>query len=244
MRASSRQTRPKRRDEFGRAFAGSQLHIQVWVNCRTAQLTTAVTEACRLPKHTALRWLSPVPPTFREFRDGAFLRALGLEARRAELKAFWPKGGPVWDGLATEHSRSGALKTVVLVEAKSYPSEVRGPGCKAKVGSVARSCIEKSLDDTARWIGVQRTGSWLGAMYQSANRLAHLYFLREHLGMDAYMVNVCFEGDRRRPTSRDAWRASHLEFREALGLATATIPWIADIVLPATTRDELDALVI
>jgi hypothetical protein len=244
VHSSGAHSRWKRRDGFGRAFAGSQMHLQVWVNCRRERLNRAVGELFGAPARGALDWRSPVPPQFTEFRDGAFLSALGLSSYRSALRVFWPRGGPVWDGLALARASTGALERVVLVEAKSYPEEVYGAGCLATPESDARTKIEESLSATATWLGAQDTRTWLGRMYQSANRLAHVYFLREIVGVDAYMVNICFENDPRHPTSRTTWLDAHEKFRANLGLEAARVPWLADIVLPAADRSELLSLAI
>lgn len=224
----------RRTDTYGRAFAGSQRHLQTWVNERTDALSRSVAEALALDvAPSAFDWRSPLAGAkYREYRDGAFLRAVGLEQHEADLRGFWPKGGPVWDGLAVVAGASGR-PAVVLVEAKSYPDEVRGSGCQATAGGDALRTIQASLAATAAWLGVRQTPAWLGALYQSANRLAHLCFLRERLGHDAYLVNVCFTGDRRRPTAPDEWMRADGEFRREMGLADAHTPGLATLILPA-----------
>ena len=244
LQNSSSRSSSKRRDDYGRAFAGSQMQLQVWVNCRREKLNAAIKQALGMPTPCSIEWKSPVPPRFKELRDGAFLRAVGLSSHRTALGKFWPKGGPVWDGLAVSRMPSQTNESVVLVEAKSYPEEVLGSGCQATPGSDARTKIEDSLAKTAKWLGVKNREAWLGTMYQSANRIGHLYFLREVVGVDAYMVNVCFESDPHRPTSLATWHEAHRQFRETLGLQSAQLPWLADIVLPAADRSEILALAI
>lgn len=233
----------KRRDEQGRAYAGSQLQIQLWTNCRESTLSAAVCEVLHLPANSVVKWVSPRPPKFREFKDGAFLRALGLGAWRTTLSQFWPKGGPVWDGLAIIGVPDGT-KTYVLVEAKSYPQEVQGSGCQAELGTSSHKLIGESLDATANWLGVNPTREWLGSLYQSANRIAHIYFLRERAGVDARMLNVCFEADPHRATTRDEWTTAHIAFKESLGVDSTSMPWLAELHLQAGTRAELLALAI
>jgi len=115
---------------------------------------------------------------------------------------------------------------------------VRGRGCQAAAGSEARRTIETSLSATARWLDVQTTNAWMGELYQSANRLAHVYFLRERVGLAAYLLNVCFTADPRMRTSSEEWSEAHRIFRRELGLEGANMPWLADVVLPAATRSE------
>src|SRR3989442_874194 len=90
----------KRTDELGRAFAGSQLQVQLYVNRRQAELNLAISESVELRSDQTIEWRSPLEPRFAEYRDGAFLNALGLNSLRQELKNFWPPSGPRWDGLA------------------------------------------------------------------------------------------------------------------------------------------------
>jgi hypothetical protein len=48
---------------------------------------------------------------------------------------------------------------------------------------------------------------WLGRLYQSANRLAHLYFLRELAGVQAWLLHTCFINDVDHvPVNEEAWR--------------------------------------
>src|SRR6185436_13515711 len=177
-------TRPSRRhskrvDEHGRAFSGSQLQMQIWANCRAREFSVAVLAALHLSySPETVTWRSPVASSrFREYRDEAFLEALGLSPQAANLRRFWPKGGPVWDGLGIVQLTPSS-RAVILVEGKSYPDEVRGSGCKARRGSNARKLIETSLADTATALGICLNSAWLGALYQSANRIAHVHFLR------------------------------------------------------------------
>ncbi len=122
-------------DELGRAFAGSQLQVQIYVNCRQKELSRALLNA--LPSLASLsprvRWVSPREKKgFVEYKDAEFLRAVGLGHLAPKLKEFWPFRGPNWDALAfVEVEMSPGGRGVVLVEAKSHPSEIYGGGCQA-----------------------------------------------------------------------------------------------------------------
>lgn len=238
----------KRVDPLGRAYAGSQLQLQLYVNRRQAELNHAITVALGFPP-SPLTWLSPVEnEAYKEYRDAAFLEKLGLEDLVTPLRAFWPRSGPRWDGLARMDSSS----TVILIEAKNYPGEVRGGGCKA--GDVtpvtsrhpvsrttnARTRITEALNAAAKNIGVQNSDHWLGSLYQYANRLAHVDFLRRN-GVDARMVNVCFTGDPnlRRRTTAEQWRTSSADLKKEVGFAVEAPAWLVDVVLPARDRSEL-----
>ena len=119
--------RSNRVDELGRAYAGSQLQIQIYVNRRREELNNAIRNAIIQLKNYDLEWASPLEgDAFKEYRDGAFLTKVRLEHFESSLADFWPKNGPVWDALAiaTPADPSGH-PAVILVEGKSYPDEMR-----------------------------------------------------------------------------------------------------------------------
>jgi len=233
--------RNRRVDSLGRAYAGSQLQIQLWVNRRSRELTQAVLAA--LPSLASLnpriRWVSPLESAgFVEYQDREFLRAVALEGCAPQLSRFWPRGGPVWDALAAvETARTADCRRVLLVEAKSHVSEVYGGGCKASARS--RERIEEALGLTKRWLGASSDADWTGALYQSANRLAHLYFFREVMGVPAWLINVYFVNDPHSPTSRADWEVALVGIKAQLGLAGISIPHAADLFLEAGLREEL-----
>ncbi|MBS1983436.1 MAG: hypothetical protein JST16_04620 [Bdellovibrionales bacterium] len=167
-----------------------------------------------------------------------------MDEYRARLSVFWPKGGPVWDGLAKIVDPKGATIGYVLIEAKSYPNEVRGGGCKAPKGSDSRKKIEASLLETAKRVGLtSRPDTWMRKLYQSANRIAHVLWLRETIGVEAYLVNVCFTGDPHRDhaTTREEWEEASRAFRRELKLSESSTdtPWLIDVVVGAPRRAEL-----
>ena len=219
----------------GRADAGSQLQIQNYVNWWPGELSRRVLDAFMLTRFGAgLCWVSPLETDdFAEYRDEAFLRALGVEQLADRLRRFWPANGPCWDALAVvrtggDLARWGAL----LVEAKSHLSELRGDGCGA--GPRSRQKIEAALRETKRWLGVPQDVDWTGDLYQYANRLAHLYFfIRE--GIPVWLVNVYFLGDRYFSDSRatpEEWQGDLAQLKADLGLTAPFIAHAADVFLP------------
>ena len=97
-----------RTDPAGRAFAGSQRQIQTYVNLHPDALNAAILRAFpELGKASVeLEWVSPLEKDgFAEYRDEAFLAALGRSDLAAALAAFWPRGGPQWDALASVRRR-------------------------------------------------------------------------------------------------------------------------------------------
>jgi hypothetical protein len=199
-------------DASGRAFAGSQRQIQHYVNERQSVLNEAISNALSL--RMSIRWASPLrSDRYREYKDSAFLRVLGLDGSRTELSHFWPRGGPVWDGLGIV---SGAGPGVLLIEAKSHVPEISGGGCGAKADRSIKK-IETSLAMTKLWLEVSSGANWKGELYQTANRLAHLYFFREVLHMNAWLVNVYFTADPHSPTSRAQWDVAVSNVKGAAG---------------------------
>ena len=152
----------------------------------------------------AIDWVSPLPPTFEEFHDAAFVNQLGLGAHVAQdLKTFWPASGPRWDALATT---GGGKK--ILVEAKAHIAEIASQGCTATAPK-SIALIEASLAAVKGDLKVDPKADWMGPLYQHANRLAHLWWLRDQ-GVDAelvflYFLNADGVGG---PSSAERWRGA------------------------------------
>jgi hypothetical protein len=231
----------KRCDYQGRAYAGSQLQVQIYVNRRSQELSQGVLSA--LPSlaemGARLKWVSPLEQKgFAEHQDLAFLKAIGLEHYYPALKEFWPRRGPVWDALAAVELRSGA-RGVVLVEGKSYPGEVYGGGCQACPRS--RERIQRALDQTKRRLGVSSAANWTGPLYQSANRLAHLYFFREVVNVPAWLVGLYFLNDPHSPATREDWKVALSDVKAELGLVPGGVPDVVELFLETRGRSELTA---
>jgi len=228
-----------RTDAFGRAYAGSQLQIQTYVNRRRAQLDDAIRQAFPELAHAAIQWVSPLEEErFTEYRDEAFLNALSLTELPGLLAQFWPQGGPQWDALARVHwpEERSRPPGVLLAEAKSYPSEMYSTGSRA-TGADSRARISESLSAARRWFGTDSgAADWDGLLYQFANRLAHLYWFRQCAGVEAWFAHVCFTGDPHSPTPASVWRDAVSEAHKSLGLSDS-IPFCADILVEAAGRD-------
>lgn len=222
----------KRVDDHGRAYKGSQLQVQIYVNRHKPRLDQAIRDA--LPRVGELDWRAPLEKEgFREPQDSAFLRAIDRQALKERLRDFWPRGGPVWDGLAI--TASGG---VVLVEGKSYPGEFRS-AMEAKDPD-SRAKILKSLAWTYKRLGLGGDATeWATRYYQSANRLAHLIWLRE-AGVHAWLVNLLFVDDTtqaEKATSREQWERELPRIKAELG--DVRTPWAAYVYLRARERGEL-----
>jgi hypothetical protein len=163
----------------------------------------------------AIDWLSPVATdNFAEHRDEASLGKLSLKHLAPALKAFWPARGPQWDGLA--RTDRGDL---LLIEAKAHVAETCSPACQASPASLSR--IVAALDRTKERFGATSSADWTRLFYQTANRLAHLDWLRNDCGTPAWLVFVEFVGDADMggPMSAEGWEAASVLTRNAMGLA-------------------------
>jgi hypothetical protein len=217
---------------IGRAKHGSRRRLQDYVNGNCERLSVAIRAS--LPELASssghgIRWVSPLARNnYVEYRDAGFLRAVGLGMYAAELASFWPKPSPSWDALAII-SLEGDASGVLLVEGKSHPAEIYVSGCKAE-GST-RGKIEKALANAKQWCGVAAETEWMGSIYEYARRIAHLYFLREVLKHQAWLVNVFFLNDPIGRADRPVWEHELSQARAALGL-TAPLRYAIDVFLP------------
>lgn len=231
--------------------------MQLYANRHPEALTESVLDALSdlAAQRPRLSWVSPLErDSYREYQDAGFLRAVGLEHLASDLADFWPAGGPVWDGLAVAELASGK-RGVVLAEAKSYPEELYGAGSKAgESGSeqaiANRDKIVEALRETQDWLGLGHLNpeAWMGplsedraasSLYQTANRLAHLYWLVEKADQQAWLVHVLVEEDPTfRATSRGDWEAALRAADEHLGLES-TAPRVGHAFLPGLDGSEL-----
>jgi len=228
-------------DDLGRAYAGSQLQIQIYVNRHPRDLSRRVIDV--LPSLVqfarCLRWVSPLErERFAEYQDRSFLESLELGHLFPQLGDFWPHGGPVWDALAiAEPARDDDPHGVLLVEAKSHPPEAYGRGSQASEPS--RTKIKQALDKTKRWLGVRGRVDWTGPLYQYANRLAHLFFFREVVRIPCWLVNAYFLCDPHSPTTRSQWDEALERLKRELGLTDIDVPHLGEVFLEARPRSDL-----
>jgi len=224
-------------DSAGRAYAGSQLQIQTLVNEYPDMVDERLN--AEIPalasSDSFITWVSPLEANrYEEYKDKDFLDALGVGYLAHDLSGFWPRSGPRWDALAQVSLASGN-SGVILVEAKSYPQEAYSGGCKAS-SFASRSLIEQSLESTRNWLAGDPSADWTGPLYQFANRLAHLYFLREIVGVPAWLVNIYFANDPHRSTSQEEWHAAIPQFKLELGLPDNPLPNCIELIIEAPIK--------
>jgi hypothetical protein len=227
----------RRVNDFGRAFAGSQRQIQTYVNLRPVELSRKLLEVLSPPPpaNTKLTWVSPLATKeFKELRDDEFLRALDLDKYIGDLREFWPEGGPSWDALGRLEGDAG--EGIVLVEAKSHILELKSQ-CQAE-DLESRGKIAKAFAETKEWLNVEQSSDWTKPYYQSANRLALLYFFRKR-AIEAWLVNVYFLNDPHfknpaSPRTREEWNPPIEDVAKALGFPGKDIPYTGKLFLEAS----------
>ncbi|PWJ10339.1 hypothetical protein [Jannaschia seohaensis] len=166
-----------------------------------------------LPNRRRVEWLSPLrSDDWAEYSDEDSLRRLGLSDHGAALRAFWPRRGPQWDALG---HIDGAP---VLVEAKAHLAEFLSPATQA--GPSSRPRIEAAFGTVQRAEGLRPPADWTRCLYQLANRIAHLWFMRSR-GLDATLLLVGFVGDRDMsgPEHPETWASAEAVAFHALGLS-------------------------
>jgi len=157
-----------------------------------------------------IEWVSPKKEDdYAEYRDEDFLKVLGIEKYKSQLQDFWPKAGPQWDAL-------GKLKDkyYFVVEAKAnIPEITSSTQAKAEKSKIK---IKNSLHITKQFLGASSGQNWETGFYQYANRISHLYFLRELCGLNAYLIFIYFCNDYTHiPTNIEQWQGS-LELQKHL----------------------------
>jgi hypothetical protein len=203
----------RNRQESGKK--GSKKWIQELVNRCPRVLDAHIQKECCLPPGKSISWRSPLRNDgFAEYRDECFLQLLGLQDHSQKLRQFWPKGGPQWDALGIEET----AKRYFLVEAKANIPEIVSE-CKAESQKSIR-LIESSFHRTQDFLGNNSLLPWSKGFYQYANRIAHLFFLRQIAKVDAILVFIHFENDYTHiRTSRETWQGALSLQKRLMGLS-------------------------
>ena len=222
------------------ASRGSRRWLQLLVNCRPKLLDDSVSERLADPP-SDIDWRSPlISDHYAEYRDQEFIDRLAssrylagpLQIQRP-LAEFWPRFGPQWDALGVTDKGQ-----VLLVEAKAHIPEMVTAPTQAR-GESALQLILKSLKEAKTFVNSKAPADWSTSFYQYANRLAHLYWLRELNGQDAHLVNLFFLNDEEMngPTSVEEWQAAirlqevFLGVRQGSQSGYALDPWVGAYVV-------------
>jgi hypothetical protein len=209
---------------------GSQKWVQKPINEKPELLNLHIIEELHLPENEHIHWLSPLKnDEYAEYTDQECLDLLGVSLQKRPLVDFWPENGPHWDALGK--SDSGKL---FLVEAKSHISElISSIGAKDE-NSVRR--IRQSLEETKDFLNSNAKVDWSRGFYQYANRLAHLYLLRQN-DLPAYLVFVYFLNDSAMagPATIDQWKGAIELLHTYLGITRHKLQkYTADVFIDVT----------
>jgi hypothetical protein len=151
---------------------------------------------------------------YREYKDGAAIRLLGLEKSiRAPLADFWPSRGPVWDALGTASD-----ERPILVEAKAHiPEAVSRIKASSKVSI---NLINNSLAVARKRYTKKSHEDWTAPFYQYANRLAYQFWLREQNGVQSSLVFLYFLNatQMKGPATKLEWQSVTRLIHGVLGL--------------------------
>jgi hypothetical protein len=208
---------------------GSQKWIQLLINDCPQLINTPLQRECQLAADEHITWVSPLKSDeFAEYRDQEFLHQIGVSLKQRPLNTFWPSSGPQWDALA----RTDKGK-VFIVEAKAHITEIVSSGCGAS--SQPKALIEKSFHEVESYLKIQSLTEWTTVFYQYANRLTHLYLLRELNNIPAYLVFVYFLNDKEMngPATKEEWISAIQVVEEVLGLGKkhSLKPYIIDVFI-------------
>jgi hypothetical protein len=193
---------------------GSQYLLRTAVNRRPELLRSALRECGALGRRENIAWHSPLAKSYREFRDGAAVRALSLDGRISEpLSKFWPSRGPVWDALGTS-----SANRAILVEAKAHIPEAVSRAAASSPLSV--DLIDKSLAIARGYYTRKSKADWGTPFYQYANRLAFLFWLKERNGIASNLVFLYFTNavDMQGPATKQEWYGAIRVIHAVLGL--------------------------
>ena len=136
------------------ALRGSQRWLQLAVNRCPNVLDEAVAKAIDLDQGETIEWVSPLESdSFIEYRDQAFLERLSISPQHRPLEEFWPRRGPVWDGLART---SGGR--CLLIEAKANIPEFDSSSTRASEEPLRK--IRQAFDETRTFLGVSADTDW------------------------------------------------------------------------------------
>lgn len=206
---------------------GSKKWIQRLINGDPELLNSKIRSELNLPSNEEILWFSPLKKDeYAEYSDQGFVDLLEVELTKMPLSDFWPRGGPRWDALGK--SRSGKL---FLVEAKSHIQELISTMEATDEDSIKK--IRRSLGTAKDFLNSKAKTDWSYGFYQYANRLAHLYLLRNNQ-LPAYLVFVYFvnDSDMNGPKKVEEWKGAIELLNSFLGIGKHKLEkFVADIFI-------------
>jgi hypothetical protein len=194
---------------------GSQYFLRKGVNQQPALLRDALRESGALHVREDVSWHSPLlAESHQEYRDGAAVKALGLEERIvAPLADFWPSRGPLWDALGTS-----SQERPILVEAKAHIPETVSR--EKATAAMSKRRIGASLALARSYYTRKSESDWGTPFYQYANRLAYQFWLRKQNGILSSLVFLCFTNAAAMngPSTKQEWQGAIRLVHAVLGL--------------------------
>ena len=198
-----------------------------------------------IPREQIIDWKSPlVHEEYREYQDD-FLKfyyndAISLQESNQLLREFWPKNGPVWDGIGIVEGAE--QKGLILVEAKAH---IRETSSKIRATSeLSISQITETITVTQKQFGSTTYNTsitpWLNEYYQ-LDRLAYLYLLNQKLQIPTWLIQVHFIGDSTHiNTSKEQWIAHYQKVFKTLGIShsASLLSQLVIMYLPAKQKLE------
>ncbi len=233
---------------------GSQLHIRNYVNDYSEVLNQEIFShspslLAFTDQEQQIEWKSPLAhEKYKEYQDD-FLKFYydeddKLSASNEILRTYWPKNGPVWDGLGIVEGTAGQ-KGLILVEAKAHRHETHS---KIKATSPqSLSKITETLTVTKNIFSstepIVPIDPWLNDYYQLANRLAYLHILNQELQIPAWLILVQFiDDDDHIATSKEEWIAHYQKVFQTLGIyhAAPLLSRLVVLYLPVIPNKNLN----
>lgn len=210
--------------KVGSAEKGSRYCLQEYIEKDNKKFSEIIVSSSFslmsfLDKDLKIAWKSPIKDNnFYEYRDD-FLEVLNnkniAEAAVKELRKFWPKNGPQWDGIAVAEGKENK-KGFLLIEAKAHTDETKSD--MRAVSDKSIEIINKAFNEVQSYMGVKQQ-SWTNEYYQLANRIAYLYFLNVKLNIPSWLVLINFTDDASyKPTTVSKWLSHYNMLAEKIGI--------------------------
>ena len=209
---------------------GSQLHLRTYVNTYSEELNEEIIShspslLAFISGERIIHWKSPLEhENYREYQDD-FLKYYyedqnSLHESNQLLRKYWPKNGPVWDGIGIV--KGTKQKGLILVEAKAHIRETSSRIRATSEKSI--SLITQTISDTKKQFTSTESNTtvtpWLDEYYQLANRLAYLYLLNLKLHIPTWLIQVNFiEDEKHINTSKEQWILHYQKVFQTLGIS-------------------------
>lgn len=148
--------------KVGPAEKGSRYWVQEYTEKENKKLSEIIISSSFslmsfLDKNLKITWKSPIKDNnFYEYRDD-FLEVLNnknlTEEAVKELRNFWPKNGPQWDGIALAEGKENK-KGLLLIEAKAHTGEIKSDIKAVSTQSIDK--INKAFNEVQSYMGVKQ----------------------------------------------------------------------------------------